>query len=1431
MARPNLIHNITDDSVLGGSVIEASLRFNNNDDTRLVRTIGSTSNRRTYTYSWWMKRTVKSAEQYIWYNGHASSTPYLDARFEANNHQLQISDYTGGSSRPIRFITNRQFRDASGWYHFVFAVDTTQGTASNRAKLYVNGVQETSFSTETYPSQNYDSSANVSGNLQVWGTNKVSSSNDLDCYLAEAHFVDGQQLTPSSFGYTDFQTGIWRPKRYTGSHGTNGFYLPLNGSSHIGRDQSGNGNDFLPSNLTGTVPIQKATGGFPILNTNSAGTIVKTGQRPDPFASNIVLALPLSDSSSVVGTDVHHLIKGSGSAKTLTNNGSIVSNTTIDKSNFYGRSGSVYLNNASSQNIAISTSDDFNFGTGDLTVECWVYPTTNGAADGSLFVTHNGSTYFAFNFDPGTRFNLYTNSGGATQLNNGIDRIKYSDWNHVALVRQSGVFTLYVNGLATDTHNFSGQIGYNGSDTTICRIGGGASSSVNSYMQDLRIYKGVAKYTDDFLCPSSKPDIVKESPSGIPHSRKNDPIIGASTGFKTASNSMVLASNSDLYLDGDFTIEFWIYLHSIAVETHNPSPITFPDNSGRGQVYINASNKFYSLWWPSTDIVKTSNNSAQTGKWQYVTVTRSSNSCRIFLDGILHQTATSSQAFGNAYGGFTIGGYTSTTGNVNGHISNLRIIKGTALYTSTFTPPTAPLTNVTNTKLLCYQSPTDVEALTVDPNSSGLNNKNWTRSGTFAWSIGADSSVNNKGRLFDGDISTGSPGAPAGNPGNVRFTFDTPITGITKCRLRTNTHNDSWQYRRVYYNGANGTNSIQTASNTTAWHDVTSNVGNTLNWVEWGSYGGGDGDRTPYGCNGIEINDVLLTDKFRDDDGHGATCNASDFSPFDSTDFNESSSNYATLNALHGFSYNTTFADGNLFANIPASNTYGKAFGDMPIKSGKWYYEVYYDQAGGNGDYLYVGLGDIDKGSLFYRSVRGSDGEQVPNNGGTEVRFTTGDLINVAVDLDNGKWYIGRNGTYWYSGNPVAGTGYVHNDLLTGVSTYGGLVPLFYNATSGAAQQFSVNFGQKPFQFTPPSGFLAIASHNLEPSQILNPNKHFDTVIYNGPGSGTQDITSLEFQPDFVWIKGRSSGWNVLVDSVRGVGKILASNETAVENNSSDSQTAFQAFLPNGFRVGHNASWYVNGGSGSSSQSQVAWCWKAGGASVTNNDGTKSVTLSANPEAGFSIIEWSGSDANATCGHGLGKKPKWFIVKSRTHSQNWFVYHVGTGATKNPRLNDNAAPYTTANIWNNTEPTDTVISLGSSSGVNGNGNSYICYCWTDIPGYSKFGSYTGNGNNDGPFVYTGFKVEFLLIKRTNTTEHWILADTKRNSVSGRESPADSYLLASASNAESTGIVYDMLSNGFKFRSTSQNESGSTYIYMAFAEQPKITPFGSQSNAR
>jgi len=263
----------------GDYEVERSLRFNNADNTRIQRAIGSTSNRRTFTYSFWLKRTLNSAEQYFFYNGPASGTPYFDARFEQDSHELQIADYTPGGSptRPIRFITNRKFRDPNAWYHFVVAVDTTQGTESNRFKLYVNGVQETSFSTAVYPSQNYDSSVNVSGHIQGWGTNQEGTSGDYDGYLAEAHFIDGLQLTPSSFAETDAVTGQWKPKKYAGAYGTNGNYLNFSDNSNttaatLGKDSSGNGNNFTPHNFSvsagaGNDSLEDSpTNNFPTIN-------------------------------------------------------------------------------------------------------------------------------------------------------------------------------------------------------------------------------------------------------------------------------------------------------------------------------------------------------------------------------------------------------------------------------------------------------------------------------------------------------------------------------------------------------------------------------------------------------------------------------------------------------------------------------------------------------------------------------------------------------------------------------------------------------------------------------------------------------------------------------------------------------------------------------------------------------------------------------------------------------------------------------------------------------------------------------------------------------------------------------------------------------------------------------------------------------------
>ena len=255
-------------SAAGDYEVERSLRFNRPDTTHLTRTLGSTSNRRTFTYSFWIKRTVQNDEQNVIYNGAPSSTPYGEIRFEyqgSNIHELNFYSYDGSQQFQLR--TNRKFRDPNAWYHIVCAADTTQGTESNRIKIYVNGVQETDFKTETYPSQNIDTGYNISGNAHNIGALR-GSSNPLNGYLAEINYVDGQQLAASDFGKTDAVTGQWVPKKYTGSYGTHGFYLNFSDNSGtsattLGKDYSGNSNNFTPNNfVTGDAVLDTPTNNF-----------------------------------------------------------------------------------------------------------------------------------------------------------------------------------------------------------------------------------------------------------------------------------------------------------------------------------------------------------------------------------------------------------------------------------------------------------------------------------------------------------------------------------------------------------------------------------------------------------------------------------------------------------------------------------------------------------------------------------------------------------------------------------------------------------------------------------------------------------------------------------------------------------------------------------------------------------------------------------------------------------------------------------------------------------------------------------------------------------------------------------------------------------------------------------------------------------------
>jgi hypothetical protein len=339
---------------------------------------------------------------------------------------------------------------------------------------------------------------------------------------------------------------------------------------------------------------------------------------------------------------------------------------------------------------------------------------------------------------------------------------------------------------------------------------------------------------------------------------------------------------------------------------------------------------------------------------------------------------------------------------------------------------------------------------------------------------------------------------------------------------------------------------------------------------------------------------------------------------------------------------------------------------------------------------------------------------------------------------------------------------------------------------------------------------------------IDKPDDYFNTVLYTGNGS-TQSITGVGFQPDWVWIKNRTSAEaSGMFDAVRGVTKMLSTQNADAETTTATSLTAFGS---DGFSVGSNLR--VN----QSSNNIVSWNWLANGTGVSNTAGSISSTVSANTTSGFSIVKYTGNGTGgATIGHGLSVKPNMIILKSYENGQQWAVYHSSLGATQGLRLNSTIAAYTSSTRWNNTEPTSTLFTVGNDGEVNTSGEDQIAYCFAEVKGYSKFSSYIGNGSTDGTFVYTGFKPAFVLYKNSTAGgDSWQMFDNKRlgYNVKNRQ------LQPNANGAEQTSDNIDILSNGFKQRQTASggNQSSATYIYMAFAENPFVTSTGIPTTAR
>ena len=345
-------------------------------------------------------------------------------------------------------------------------------------------------------------------------------------------------------------------------------------------------------------------------------------------------------------------------------------------------------------------------------------------------------------------------------------------------------------------------------------------------------------------------------------------------------------------------------------------------------------------------------------------------------------------------------------------------------------------------------------------------------------------------------------------------------------------------------------------------------------------------------------------------------------------------------------------------------------------------------------------------------------------------------------------------------------------------------------------------------------------------TDIDKPTDYFNTKLYSGDGTSSNAISSVGFQPDWIWIKRRDVGaWHYLFDSIRGANKTLYSNLNSAETTDTNN---LQSFDSDGFTVGTQADMNASGGTFAS------WNWLASNTTASNTDGSITSTVSANTTSGFSIVSYSGnSTSGATVGHGLGATPKIVIVKWRNSAGEWYVYSPYIGATNFLRLNANAASAAASSVWNNTDPNSTTFTLGNDGAVNGSGSNYIAYCFAEKKGFSRFGSYVGNGSNDGSYIHLGFKPAWVMIKRSSDgTDRWTILDNKRDSfnVSNTGVYADD---SQAENSTTTEQGLDILSNGFKIRNsnTKTNTSGATYIYMAFASNPFVTSTGVQTTAR
>jgi len=577
--------------------------------------------------------------------------------------------------------------------------------------------------------------------------------------------------------------------------------------------------------------------------------------------------------------------------------------------------------------------------------------------------------------------------------------------------------------------------------------------------------------------------------------------------------------------------------------------------------------------------------------------------------------------------------------------------------------------------------------------------------------------------------------------------------------------------------------------------------------VKWVANQSGIGAHSWYG---MWIDNVLLVDA----DPLGIDClfdSPTNGRQSDTGAGGQVSGNYATLNPLDRKS-TVSLSNGNLDATT-SSTGWAAVKGTMGVSSGKYYFEATANGSAANKVFFGICASSVKPGTSGYlqddttERAKGMlifcDNGLYQLDGNSRVSYSSsmadGDVISVAYDLD------GNTVQFYKNGNALGSIDISSSPLASTT-----VVPLYIHYNTNTT--YRLNFGQRTFAYAAPSGYKALCTSNLPTPTIADGSKYFDTKLYTGTGS-TQALTMANsaLSPDFVWIKNRNSTYqHLLFDAVRGATKYLKSDATSAEATNGSTLASFDS---NGFTLGGDNE--IN----RSSYTYAAWAWDAGTSTVTNNDGDITSSVRANTDSGFSICTYNGNGGiGQTVGHGLSAAPEYILCKCRNSGVRWGVYTKGVGPGNTLVLNDTTTPTGGTGVWGNVNPTSSVFTVSNDNEANGSGKTYVAYCFTPVEGYSAMGKYSANTTSGSyPFIYTGFQPRWIMFKNISASWGWYIHDTARSV----DNSASEHLIANYTNAESNYSIVDILSNGFKLTTISEqwNHSSNDYVYLAFAEHP------------